>query len=107
MAFFASIGLTLGDIVFYLIGAKGKQCMNPRYGKYISRFVQTVENISDKAIMMMIFVYSLAPLPSDLLAIVLAIAGFPLKKMAIPLFLGNFALIVALAELANYGYQLF
>jgi hypothetical protein len=56
---------------------------------------------------LLIFVYSLTPLPGDILAIGLALAGFPLKKMVPPLLIGNFVLILVLAELAIYGYQLF
>ncbi|WP_406656946.1 VTT domain-containing protein [Methanolobus sp. ZRKC2] len=107
LAFFASVGLTLGDTVFYIVGKKGKNCMGQKYGKYIDKLLRFVEKVSDKTIIMLIFLYSLTPLPSDILAIVLAIFGFPLKKMIPPLFIGNFALTLILAELAIYGYQLF
>lgn len=107
LALFASVGLTLGDIVFYTIGKKGKNCVAPNYGKYIDRSLRLVEKVSDTTIMLLIFFYSLTPLPSDILAIALAIIGFPLKKMVPPLIVGNFALTLMLAELAVYGYQLF
>lgn len=105
LALFASVGLTLGDIVFYILGKKGKSCVTPNYGNYINGLLQFVEKVSDRAIMILIFFYSLTPLPSDILAIVLAIVGFPLKKMIPPLLAGNFALTLILAELAIYGYQ--
>ncbi|WP_246275881.1 VTT domain-containing protein [Methanolobus zinderi] len=107
LAIFASVGLTLGDIVFYVVGKKGRSCVTPTYGKYINRFLQLVEKVSDRTIILLIFFYSLTPLPSDILAIVLAILGFPLKKMVPPLLAGNFALTLILAELAIYGYQFF
>lgn len=107
LALFASVGLTVGDIVFYAIGKKGKNCAMPNYGKYIDRPLRLVEEVSDTTIMALIFFYSLTPLPSDILAIALAILGFPLKKMIPPLLVGNFALTLILAELAVYGYQFF
>ena len=107
LALFASVGLTMGDIVFYTVGKKGKNCVAPRYGKYIDKLLQMVEKVSDRTIVILIFFYSLTPLPSDILAIVLAILGFPLKKMVPPLLVGNFVLTLMLAELAIYGYQLF
>ncbi|MDW7731329.1 MAG: hypothetical protein SCH66_02740 [Methanolobus sp.] len=107
LALFASVGLTLGDIVFYTIGKKGKNCVTSNYGKYIDRSLRLVEDVSDTTIIILIFFYSLTPLPSDILAIVLAILGFPLKKMVPPLIIGNFVLTLILAELAIYGYQLF
>lgn len=106
IALFASVGLTLGDIVFYQIGKKGKQCVPSNYGKYISLFLRSVEDAGDRKVVSLIFVYSLTPLPSDILAIGLALAGFPLKKMIPPLLIGNFVLILILAELAIYGYRL-
>ncbi|WP_370571789.1 VTT domain-containing protein [Methanomethylovorans sp.] len=106
IAIFASVGLTFGDIVFYVVGKKGKQCVPSKYGKHIGRFLQLVKGAGDKNVVLLIFVYSLTPLPSDILAIGLALAGFPLKKMVPPLLIGNFVLIIVLAELAIYGYQL-
>ncbi|TGC06654.1 VTT domain-containing protein [Methanolobus halotolerans] len=107
LALFASVGLTLGDIVFYFVGKKGRQCFPQKYERYINMFFQLVEKVSDRTIIAVIFFYSLTPLPSDILAIVLAILGFPLKKIVPPLLIGNFALILVLAELARYGYRLF
>ncbi|WP_370574606.1 hypothetical protein [Methanomethylovorans sp.] len=107
IAIFASIGLTMGDIVFYVIGREGKQCVPPKYGKYIDRFLQFVKDAGDRKVILLIFVYSLTPLPSDILAIALALAGFPLRKMVLPFLTGNFVLILMLTELAKYGYQLF
>ncbi|WP_292464240.1 VTT domain-containing protein [Methanolobus sp.] len=107
IAVFASVGLTLGDIVFYVIGKKGKQCVPSKYGKHLGRSLQLVKDAGDKKVALLIFAYSLTPLPSDILAIGLALAGFPLKKMVPPLLIGNFVLILVLAELAVYGYQLF
>ncbi|AFV25354.1 hypothetical protein Mpsy_3155 [Methanolobus psychrophilus R15] len=54
--------------------------------------MQLVKDAGDKNIVLLIFVYSLTPLPSDILAIGLALAGFPLKKMVLPLLIGNFVL---------------
>jgi membrane protein YqaA with SNARE-associated domain len=107
IALFASVGLTVGDIVFYVVGKKGKQCVPSKYGKHIGRFLQFVKDAGDKKVVLLIFLYSLTPLPSDILAIGLALAGFSLKKMVPPLLIGNFVLILMLAELAIYGYQLF
>jgi membrane protein YqaA with SNARE-associated domain len=107
IALFASVGLTVGDIVFYIVGRKGKQCVPSKYGKHIGRFLQLLKDAGDKKVVLLIFIYSLTPLPSDILAIGLALSGFPLKKMVPPLLIGNFVLILMLAELAIYGYRLF
>lgn len=106
VALLASIGLTLGDMLFYYLGSQSKQCIKKRYENKINRFVSYFEKTGDTIVMVMIFLYSLVPLPSDILAITLAIAEFPFKKMIIPLLLGNFTLIVILVELSKLGYSL-
>ncbi|MDI3486793.1 MAG: hypothetical protein PWQ50_2013 [Methanolobus sp.] len=65
-----------------------------------------MEKTGDTIVMFLIFLYSLTPLPSDILAIALAIVEFPFKKMIGPLLVGNFTLIVVLVELSKLGYSL-
>jgi membrane protein YqaA with SNARE-associated domain len=106
VALLASIGLTIGDLLFYYLGSQSKKCIKERYESKINRFVSYMERTGDTIVMFLIFLYSLAPLPSDILAIALAIVEFPFKKMIVPLLVGNFILIVALVELSKLGYSL-
>lgn len=106
VALLASIGLTLGDMLFYYLGSKSKQCIKNRYEDKINWLVSYIEKVGDKLIVVLIFIYSLTPFPSDILAIALAIVEFPFKKMIVPLLIGNFALIVTLVELSKLGYSL-
>jgi membrane protein YqaA with SNARE-associated domain len=106
VAIFASIGLTFGDMLFYYLGTKSKQCIKGRYASYVLSLTKRIENIGDRIIMLLIFLYSLTPLPSDIIAIALAIVEFPYQKMIVPLLVGNFTLIVILVELSKYGYGL-
>ncbi|KGK99728.1 hypothetical protein LI82_00465 [Methanococcoides methylutens] len=106
IAFFASIGLTFGDLVFYYMGSKGRQCIKGKYEGNVLRLTKWMEGIDDRITMLMIFLYSLTPLPSDVIAIALAIVKFPFRKMIVPLLAGNFTLIVLLVELSKLGYSL-
>lgn len=106
IALFASIGLTFGDLVFYYLGTKGRQCIKGKYAGNVFRLTKWMEKIDDRITMLMIFFYSLTPLPSDIIAISLAIVGFPFRKMIIPLFVGNFTLIIMLVELSKLGHSL-
>ncbi|AKB85234.1 VTT domain-containing protein [Methanococcoides methylutens] len=106
IALFASIGLTFGDLVFYYLGTKGRQCIKGRYEGNVLRLTNWMEKIDDRVTMLMIFLYSLTPLPSDVIAVALAIVRFPFRKMIVPLFVGNFTLIVLLVELSKLGYSL-
>ncbi|ABE51615.1 VTT domain-containing protein [Methanococcoides burtonii] len=106
IALFASLGLTFGDLVFYYLGMKSKQCIKGRYANSVFRLTKWMEQIDDRLTMVLIFFYSLTPLPSDIIAIALAIVGFPFRKMIIPLFVGNFTLILILVEISKLGYRL-
>lgn len=106
LALFASIGLTFGDLFFYYLGSKGRQCVPGKYENNVFRLTRWMEKIDDKITMLLIFFYSLTPLPSDIIAIALAIAGFPFRKMILPLLAGNFTLIILLVELSKLGYSL-
>ncbi|SET01090.1 membrane protein YqaA, SNARE-associated domain [Methanococcoides vulcani] len=106
IALLASIGLTFGDLAFYYLGTKGRQCIKGKYAGNVFRLTKWMEKIDDRITMLMIFFYSLTPLPSDIIAISLAIVGFPFRKMIIPLFVGNFTLIFMLVELSKLGYSL-
>ncbi|WP_462273509.1 VTT domain-containing protein [Methanohalophilus sp.] len=100
----ASLGLTLGDLLFYYMGRKGKQCVPGKYEAKVIKLTAKMEKINDKLIVLIIFLYSLTPLPSDILAIGLAFGGFSVKKLIPPLFLGNFVLILLLVEFSRLGY---
>ncbi|UGV41553.1 hypothetical protein J7W08_04500 [Methanococcoides orientis] len=106
IAFFASIGLTFGDLVFYYMGSKSRQCIKGKYEGNVLRLTKWMEGIDDRITMLMIFLYSLTPLPSDVIAIALAIVKFPFRKMIVPLLAGNFTLIVLLVEFSKLGYSL-
>ena len=106
VAFFASIGLTLGDMLFYYLGLMCKQCIKGKYVTYVDILTKKMERFDDRIIMLVVFFYSLTPLPSDIIAIALAMLGFPFKKMIVPLLAGNFVLIFMLVELSKLGYSL-
>ncbi|WP_342304883.1 VTT domain-containing protein [Methanolobus sp. ZRKC5] len=102
----ASAGLTFGDMLFYYLGIKCKKCIKGKSEVYVSHLTKRMKKLDDRIIMLLIFFYSLSPLPSDIIAIALAIVGFPFKKMIIPLFMGNFALILMILEISKLGYSL-
>lgn len=106
IALVASVGLTLGDMLFYYLGTKSKGCVRGRYGHLVRKMTLQFDRFGDNIVMLLIFLYSLTPLPSDIIAIALAIVEFPFRKVVIPLLIGNFVLIVGLVELSKLGYSL-
>lgn len=103
----ASIGLLSGDLVFYYFAKTGSRCVPKRYEGIIVRLLEWTRKYSDNKIILLIFLYSAAPLPSDAISIFLGIISFPVRKMVLPLVLGKFVNILILLELAALGYGFF
>ena len=102
----ASTGLLFGDLVIYHLSRAGSQCVPERYGSIVARLKGWAERYSDKKMIILIFLYSLTPLPSDAISIVLGVSSFPIKKMVLPLILGKFILILVFMELVMLGYNI-
>jgi membrane protein YqaA with SNARE-associated domain len=103
----ASIGLLSGDLVVYYFSKTGSQCVPEKYGGIIVRLIEWTKKYSDNKIILVIFFYSLTPLPSDAISIFLGVTSFPIRKMVIPLVLGKFILILVFLELVMLGYSFF
>jgi len=103
----ASTGLLSGDLVIYHLSKTGSQCVPDRYGSIITRLKRWTEKYSDEKMIILIFLYSMTPLPSDAISIVLGVSSFPIRKMVLPLILGKSILILVLMELAMLGYSYF
>lgn len=103
----ASIGLLSGDLVFYYVSKTGSQCVPERYEGIIVRLIEWTKKYSDNKMILLIFFYSAAPLPSDAISIFLGITSFPIRKMVLPLVLGKFVNILLLLELVMLGYSFF
>lgn len=103
----ASIGLFSGDLVFYYFSNTGSRCVPKKYEGIVVRLVEWTKKYSDNKIILLIFFYSIAPLPSDAISIFLGITSFPIRKMVLPLVLGKFIMIFVLLELAMLGYSYF
>lgn len=103
----ASTGLLSGDLVIYHLSRTGSQCIPERYGSIVARLRRRTEKYSDGKMIILIFFYSMTPLPSDAISIVLGISSFPIRKMVLPLILGKSMLILVLMELAMLGYSYF
>ncbi len=107
LSLFASAGLLFGDLVIYYLSRTGSQCVPEKYESIIVRLIGWTERFSDRKMITLIFFYSLTPLPSDAISIVLGVSSFPIRKMILPLFLGKFVLIVIFIELVMLGYSFF
>ncbi|AEH60936.1 conserved hypothetical protein [Methanosalsum zhilinae DSM 4017] len=107
LSLFASTGLLFGDLIFYYMAKTGSQCVPQKYENIVSRLKEFMYRYSDRTIIFIIFAYSLTPLPSDAISIVLGVSAFPIRKMILPLILGKFLLILLFIEIVFLGYSFF
>ena len=103
----ASVGLLSGDLVVYYFSKTGSQCVPEKYEGIIVRLIKWTKKYSDNKIILLIFFYSLTPLPSDAISIFLGVTSFPIRKIVLPLVLGKFILIFVFLELVMLGYSFF
>lgn len=107
LSLLASIGLFSGDLIFYYLSKTGSQCVSKKYEGIIIRLTEWAKKYTDNKIVLLIFFYSLSPLPNDVISIFLGILSFPIRKIVLPLILGNFIMTFVFLKLVMLGYSFF
>jgi len=101
------LGLTLGNILYYYFGLKGKDVMNHSHNKRTERILTWINKRPAWMIQMLIFVYvGLTPLPNNILTMSSGLTGYPFKRLIVPLVLGNVTLTTILSLVAIQGAQM-
>lgn len=104
LALSAGTALTLGDNLFYFFGTKGRQSLPLPLVKRLDRAAVWLEGRSPTFIKLFVFVYTgFTPLPADALMLGLSFAGYPIRKVLAPIFLGNITLVLLVALLVKGG----
>ncbi len=84
-----TLGTLLADLVAYIFGhysAQGVARKYPRFSKKLTTYTITHK----KLIIPLVFIYAaFVPIPNEVIVIPLALAKVPLKKIFLPLLLGN------------------
>ncbi|MDZ7612117.1 MAG: hypothetical protein U5L10_05115 [Candidatus Moranbacteria bacterium] len=94
MGLTAGAALFLGDSLLYYFGFKGRKALFPYFEKYLKIISDFVEKKPLWLIRILVYLYfSFAPLPNDIVAIPLGLAGFKYRKFALPALLGNITFV--------------
>ena len=103
------IGVTAGDTLYYYLGRKGSEISGGSFGIKRKRFAEWVKHKPSWLVLVFTFLYcALAPLPTDLIAVMLGLCGYPYRKIILPIFLGNIVYAILIAYLASvYGIEWF
>lgn len=107
LSLLASTGLLSGDLVIYYFSKTGSRCVPEKYESLVVRLTEWNKKYTNNQIVLLIFLYSLVPLPSDAISIFLGISSFPVRKIILPLVLGKFIMILVFLKLVMLGYSFF
>ncbi|MFT4244551.1 MAG: VTT domain-containing protein [Candidatus Woesearchaeota archaeon] len=91
LAIIGGLGLSIGDMLFYFLGIKGREVMeHTRYEKYLYRISKLIEKNSQFIVFSIIYLYiSFSPFPKDILSVTLGILNYNIKRLFLAMILGN------------------
>ncbi len=103
----AGLGLAAGDVLFFLFGYSARDLTGYRSRKKLEHILTRIQRLRTLVVQLLIFVYiACTPLPNNLLSGALAFTGYPFRKAAIPLILGDIVFCTLVAWLAYKGISL-
>lgn len=104
LALSTGFALTLGDNLFYYFGTKGRDSLPPTVTKKLDRLADRLEKKSRTFVYCFVYIYTgFTPLPADALMITLSFARYPIRRLILPIFLGNVTLVLVIYHLVRAG----
>ena len=108
LALVAGLGLTLGDALFYSLGGEVKALLGGRPREKAEQLGEWLEDRPSWVLPLVTWVWvGFLPLANNILTGALAVGGYRLRRIALPLFLGNVTVPLVVAWLARQGVRLF
>lgn len=101
VALFAAPGIIIGDLLFWYLGVQGRGLAYEAFGKWLAR---TADYLSAKPkifINAFIFLYTITPLPGDILMAALAVLKYKFRNIFLPVLLGNYILVLIIGKLGS------
>lgn len=104
----AGLGVAVNDILFFYAATLGRHMLLAgRFSAAIERFSRWLAERPSWFLPFAVFFYcAFTPLPNDVLAVSLALAGVPLRRVIVPFALGSITLITIIATAATLGVSL-
>lgn len=88
-------GLIISDSIFFLAARYGKNLFGERENKWVERIRRRLDHYPDWSVPAFVFAYiGLTPLPNDIMMIALALMGYDYRKIALPLYVGDFMSLI-------------
>ena len=98
----AGIGSTIGEFSGYLIGFGGRKVISQKYKKKMDFLMRLFKKYGSA----LIFVFSLTPLPDDLLFIPLGVMRYSMIRAFIPALIGKFVMNLIIAYSGRFSLQI-
>lgn len=91
LAIIGGAGLTIGDMLFYYLGSKGRDLtQETKYDTYIEKISKMVEKYSTQIVYLFIYLYtSFSPFPKDILSIAFGLLHYNIKILFTAMLFGN------------------
>lgn len=104
LALFSAPGVFIGDLAFWYLGHKAKAVVEHALDGKLKRSSEWLTTKPAWFIPVGTYLYSaFTPLPGDLLMLVLALSGVSLRRVVIPIILGNYTIALIVSLTAIYG----
>jgi len=98
----AGIGSTIGEFSGYLIGFGGRKVISQKYKKKMDFLMRLFKKYGSA----LIFIFSLTPLPDDLLFIPLGVMRYSMIRAFIPALIGKFVMNLIIAYSGRFSLQI-
>ena len=106
----AGTSLTIGDMILFYAGSKGRELIRNKWDKKIEIFSNAIKKNKwlEKLVPFIAYIYiGILPLPNDILILFMAAIEYPVKKMNVIIFLGDITFALMIALLAAKGIMIF
>lgn len=105
----SGLSLTIGDFIMFHFGSRGRELIKNKWDERIIKISDAIHKRKwvQKILPYVAYLYiGFAPLPNDILILLMAAIKYPPKKMRIIISLGDFSFALTVAILASQGIEI-
>jgi hypothetical protein len=104
----SGVGLAIGDIIMFFASSEGRELVSENVARKLDKVHKFFARMPRTLVPVMTYIYiGLTPLPNDFLIIFLALIKYPVKRLYIPIILGDMTFTLMITLLAVKGILFF
>ncbi len=103
----AGFGATLGEITGYLVGFGGKEIIEKKVNKKVSKTVKFLKELFEKHGFWILPIAAFIPFPFDIIGISAGVGNYDIKKFLLGVFIGKTTRCVLIAYLSYFALPQF